>query len=143
MRSFVALVVVWVGVVASPASSEEKLPAGPQASFLGNWAGESVRGIKRLEITRRDNLWQVEVWWHYGGDEKSAGKVKFHLLGDSLSAQDKPYGFATIADTEYGKGQAHLSFKVEDGNLVVEEFQIHTQPKDWSSMRRLYKFKRQ
>src|SRR5438874_2221375 len=87
-----------------PVTVQDKPAPLAQARFLGEWvnANKDAKGIKRLEITYKDDSWQIEAWGSLSGAEQTMGKVKLSLLGADVKAKELSYGFATFQETKLG-----------------------------------------
>jgi hypothetical protein len=128
-----------------PATGQDKPAPLAQDRFLGEWvnADKDTRGLKRLEITRKDDAWQIETWPSLGGGGEGAlGKVKLSLLGEGARAKELPYGFATVGESKLGVH--HLTLKIEKDELVVEAFRIFSDDgaRGRSNYRKVERFKK-
>jgi hypothetical protein len=120
----------------SPGAAGDPLP--------GKWKNtdENTRGLRRLVISKDGNDWIIQTWGSGGGGafEIDQGKTKLHILGDNVGDKSAKYGFATW---DHGFKETHLTLGLENGNLIVEGFNIFKDKSGRANYRSKYEFKKQ
>jgi hypothetical protein len=114
--------------------------AKKETSFVGKWvAAKKDGGITRLEITGKGNKLKIQAWGKCHPKDCDWGAVPLNLLGETVSAQELPYGFATW-DLKFKV--AHMTLRLERNDLVVERYDIYTDDSGRSNYRAASRFKR-
>jgi hypothetical protein len=113
--------------------------AGPDR-FVGIWVGvKKDASLPKLEITREGNDLRIQAWGKCTPTDCDWGVVPLHLLGDSISARDLPYGFATW---DQNFKVSHMVLHLEKGVLIAEDYSIFTDKSGRSNYRSVSRFKR-
>jgi hypothetical protein len=109
--------------------------------FAGKWVNvdDKTGGLPRLEISKKDKAWTIQAWGAGGGGEIDQGKVTLHLLGDNVGDTTMKYG---IASWDHKFKQTHLTLRLENGELVVEDFNVFKDDSGRSNYRSTYKLKK-
>ena len=98
--------------------------AKKEMSFVGKWvAAKKDKGLPRLEIAGKGNKLEIRAWGKCEPTDCDWGAVPLNLLGDSVSARELPYGFATW-DQRFKI--AHMALYLDKGELVVATYDIFT-----------------
>jgi hypothetical protein len=114
--------------------------AKKEKSFVGKWvAAKKDAGMPRLEITGKGNKLKIQAWGKCQPTDCDWGAVPLNLLGETVSAQELPYGFATW-DQKFKV--AHMTLRLEKNDLVVETYDIFTDDSGRSNYRTVSRFKR-
>jgi hypothetical protein len=110
-------------------------------AFSGKWVNldDRTSSLTRIEITKKDIGWTVQVWGAGGNGEIDQGKVTLSLLGDSTQSRIMTYGFASW---DHKFKDTHLTLRFEKGRLIVEYFNIFKDNSGRSNYRTRAEFKR-
>lgn len=135
---------VQVPVPKEEAEPEVAMPAdGP---FAGRWVNvdDQTGGLTRIEIVNTNKGWTIQAWAPRargagGRSEIDWGKVALRLLGNSVGAREMKYGFASWDHTFK---DAHLTLRLEQERLIVENFSLFKDNSDRSNYLTRYEFKK-
>ncbi len=108
-----ALVLAALTVIAVGCGSRPDVP-----SFEGTWrTTHATGGITAARIFQEAGVWQVQLWGACQPTDCDMGYAQFFQVSDADSTRlDR--GFAAWADES-----RFTTFKIEDGDLVVELYQ--------------------
>jgi hypothetical protein len=115
---------------------------GGDDGFLGKWANvdEKTAGLTRIEVSKNDDGWKIQAWGAAAGKEIDQGSVVLHLLGDTAVDATMKYGFASW---DHNFKEMHLTLRLENVQLIVEDFNIFKDKSRRSNYRSRYEFKKE
>lgn len=111
--------------------------------FAGDWVttANSNPGITRLSINQNnEGQWSIRAWGACHPTDCDWGTTSIHLLGESVSDNSFPYGFASW---DHGFKSAHFTLRIEKDELVVESYDIFKDNSGRTNYRRLERFHRE
>ncbi len=146
----VALLPEAAGQQAAAADTPDAGQAGKKAedTFPGEWvwAEGQVGGLIRLLITKTDDGWTIQAWAEVKDGEKDQGKTGLTLLRDYEAKGDtheektmNKYGFAVW---DHGFAKSHVTLRVENDRLLLEEYRVFTDKSGRPNYRCRYQFKK-
>jgi hypothetical protein len=133
MARILSLTVIALVLGSSPVLSAD--------DFTGQWknVNDKTSGLTRLEISKNGNVWTIQSWGAGAGGEIDQGKATLHLFGDSVADATMKYGFASW---DFKFKDTHLTLRLEDSELAVEDFNVFKDNSGRSNYRSTYKFKK-
>ena len=138
MKLTVILAVITACAIVTPIFAQSG--AKKEKSFVGKWvAVKEDAGLPRLEITGKGYKLEIQAWGKCHPDDCDWGKVPLNLLGESVSAKELPYGFATW---DHKFKVAHMALYMDKSELVVATYNIFTDDSGRTNFRMLSRFKR-
>ena len=112
-----------------------------QRMFEGRWTNVNKEnpGVTRLEIKAGEKAATLQAWGKCSPEDCDWGATTLHLLGNTVSDRDLPYGFASW---DHRFKVAHMTLRIEKGVLVAELFDIFTDDSGRSNFRSIHRFRR-
>jgi len=138
MKIFAVLSVITACAIVTPVFAQSG--GKKEKSFVGKWMPvKKDTGLTRLEITGKGEKLRIQAWGKCEPTDCDWGAVPLYLLGESVSAKELPYGFATW---DHKFKVAHMALYLDKNELVVATYDIFTDDSGRSNYRSLARFKR-
>jgi hypothetical protein len=114
--------------------------AKKRKNFSGKWvAVKKDQGLPKLEITGEGDKLRIQAWGKCEPQDCDWGVVLLHVLGDSVSARELPYGFASW-DQKFKV--THMTLHLQTNELIVETYNIFSDNSGRSNYHDVSRFKR-
>lgn len=112
-----------------------------QDRFVGEWLNENseTRSFTKFIVRKSGRDRCVQAWGACTPKDCDLGETRFNLLGDSVNAEELPYGFATW-QTE--SGPVHIVFRLKAATLVAESYKLFTDGSQRSNFHSVENMKR-
>lgn len=109
--------------------------------LVGKWVNVEGRagGVPKLDIAAVAGGWTIRGWGACEPTDCDWGATPLHLLGESVSSQTLPYGFAKW---DPGFKDSYIVVRIEDGELIAELYSIYKDGSGRSNTRRVARFQR-